>query len=131
MADSSAYLPDKIKKQIGLVSKLRRLPLPGEVLVNKGDIVGPDTPVAKIALRPGIPWVIPASRLLGIETNQLSKTMLKKVGESVKTKEVFARAEQGLYGRKELESPTDGIIGSLGQSNDTRRIRQRRTSDFF
>ena len=81
-----------------------------QVLVKKGDVVYPDTPVARIALRPGIPWVIPASRLLGIETHQLSKSMLKEIGESVKTKEVFARAEQGLYGRKELESPTDGVI---------------------
>ena len=46
MADSSAYLPNSIKKQIGLVRKTRRLPLPGEVLVKKGDVVYPDTPVA-------------------------------------------------------------------------------------
>ncbi len=124
MADSSAYLPNSIKKQIGLVRKTRRLPLPGEVLVKKGDVVYPDTPVARIALRPGIPWVIPASRLLGIETHQLSKSMLKEIGESVKTKEVFARAEQGLYGRKELESPTDGVIEDVSDRSGRVTIRE-------
>ncbi len=124
MVDSSAYLPSNIKKQIGLVRKVRRLPLPGEVLVKNGDVVYPDTPIARIALRPGIPWVIPASRLLGIETAQLSKSMLKKIGDSVKTKEVFARAEQGLYGRKELESPTDGVIEDVSDRSGRVTIRE-------
>ena len=106
MADFLADLPTNVKNQITLVRKTRKLPLPGEVLVKVGDIVKPDTPIAKIAVKPGIPWVIPAARLLGVEPAQLSKSMLKEIGDSVKTKEVFARAEQGLYGRKELESPT-------------------------
>jgi hypothetical protein len=93
-----------------MVRKARRLPLPGEVLVAKGQVVEPDTPVARIALRPGIPWVLPAARLLGISPDQLSSCMKRKIGDRVKTKEVIARTEQGLYGRKELEAPTDGVI---------------------
>ena len=90
--------------RIELIRKVRRLPLPGEVLVKKGDRVLPDTPVAKIALRPGIPWVIPAARLLGIEPSELGKCMLK-MWATVKTQDIIARAEQGLYGRKEIGSP--------------------------
>lgn len=97
-----------------MVKKVRKLPLPGEVLAAKGDQVEPDTIVARIALRPGIPWVLPAARLLGIEPELLSKCMLKKIGDRVKTKEVIARStEQGLYGRKDLEAPTDGIIEDI------------------
>lgn len=84
----------------------------------------PDTPVAKIALRPGIPWVIPAARLLGIEPSELGKSMLKKVGDSVKTQEVIARAEQGLYGRKEITSPTDGVIEDVSDRSGRITIRE-------
>jgi hypothetical protein len=124
VADFSADLPTNVKDQITLVRKTRKLPLPGEVLVKEGDIVKPDTPVAKIAVRPGIPWVIPAARLLGIEPSHLSRSMLKEIGDSVKTKEVFARAEQGLYGRKELESPTDGVIESISDRSGRVTIRE-------
>lgn len=124
MAVSSAYLPDDLKSKITLLRKVRRLPLPGEVLVKPGDVVYPDTPVAKIALRPGIPWVVPAARLLGIEPSGLSKSMLKKVGDRIKTQEVFARAEQGLYGRKELESPTDGVIEDVSDRSGRVTIRE-------
>jgi hypothetical protein len=99
--------------QIEMVRKVRRLPLPGEVLVKEGDAVGPDDVTAKISLRPGIPWVVPASRLLGIEAEELPRAMKRKIGDRVKTKEVIAQAEQGLYGRKEYESPTDGIIEDI------------------
>ena len=124
MADFLADLPTNVKNQITLVRKTRKLPLPGEVLVKVGDIVKPDTPIAKIAVKPGIPWVIPAARLLGVEPAQLSKSMLKGIGDSVKTKEVFARAEQGLYGRKELESPTDGVIESISDRSGRVTIRE-------
>jgi len=124
VADFLADLPTNVKSQIALVRKTRKLPLPGEVLVEVGDIVKPDTPVAKIAMKPGIPWVIPAARLLGVEPAQLSKSMLKGIGDSVKTKEVFARAEQGLYGRKELESPTDGVIESISDRSGRVTIRE-------
>lgn len=102
------------KYRVESVKKIRKLPLPGEVLVAKGDRVEPDTVVARIALRPGIPWVLPAARLLGIDTCDLGGCCLKKVGDRVKTKEVIARStEQGLYGRKDLEAPTDGIIEDI------------------
>jgi len=106
--DFSAVSADKY--QIELVSKIRRLPLPGEVLVAEGAMVMPDDVVAKISLKPGIPWVVPVSRLLGIDAGALPAAMLRPVGSRVKHKEVIARAEQGLYGRKEFESPTDGVI---------------------
>lgn len=124
MAVSSVYSEDKQVGRVELIRKMRRLPLPGEVLVKKGDKVLPDTPVAKIALRPGIPWVIPAARLLGIEPSELGKCMLKKVGDSVKTQEVIARAEQGLYGRKEITSPTDGVIEDVSDRSGRITIRE-------
>lgn len=123
MVDFSVSSSD-IQRHIRLIRKARKLPLPGEVVVQKGDLVDPDTPVARIALRPGIPWVIPASRLLGIEAQELPKCMIAKVGDKVKTKQVIARAEQGLYGRKELESPTDGTIEAISAHSGRITIRE-------
>lgn len=110
--------------EITMVRKTRRLPLPGEVLVKKGDRVEPDTVVAKISLRPGIPWVVPVARLLGIEASDTEACMFKKVGDRVKMKEVIARAEKGLYGRKEFESPTDGVIEDISNRSGRVTIRE-------
>jgi len=114
----------RLRDKVRLIRKTRRLPLPGEVLVKPGDTVGPDTPVARIALRPGIPWVIPGARLLGIDNAELMGAMLKKVGDKVRTKDVIARAEHGLYGRKELESPTDGFIEDISTRSGRITIRE-------
>ena len=110
--------------KVALIRKERKLPLPGDVLVQEGQEVAPDTPVAKIALKPGIPWVLPASRLLGIEPGELSQAMLRQVGDKVKTKEVIARVDQGLYGRKELESPVDGTIEDISDRSGRVTVRE-------
>lgn len=122
--EETKRVDDRIRDKIRLVSKVRRLPLPGEVLVKVGDVVEPDTRVAKIALRPGIPWVIPGARLLGVENHELIGAMKKQVGDTVKTKDVIARAEHGIYGRKELESPTDGFIEDVSARSGRITIRE-------
>ena len=98
------------KYQVELVRKRRELPLPGDVLVKVGDTVEPETMVAKISLKPGIPWVIPASRLLGCDPAEVPGAMIKKIGDICEHKEIIAVAEKGIYGRKELEAPTGGVI---------------------
>ncbi len=114
-----------VRERIRLIKKTRILPLPGEVLVTAGQEVSPDTPVSKISLRPGIPWVIPVARLIGVADNQLSACMLKKIGDTVKVKEIYARGHQGgLYGAKELESPTDGVIEDISDKSGRVVIRE-------
>ncbi|HCW50762.1 MAG TPA: hypothetical protein DGR79_01645 [Clostridiales bacterium] len=114
-----------VEGKITLVQKKRLLPLPGEVLVKEGQEVEPDTPVAKISLRPGIPWVIPVARLIGVKDSELSECMLKKVGDEVKVKEIIARGKAGgIYGTKELESPTDGIIEDISDRSGRVVIRE-------
>ena len=110
--------------RVSLIRKERKLPLPGEVLVREGQEVTPDTPVARITLKPGIPWVLPASRLLGIEPGELSRAMLRRVGDKVRTKEVIARVDHGLYGKKELESPVDGTIEDISDRSGRVTVRE-------
>jgi len=110
----ASSLESVVSERISLVRKTRVLPLPGEVLVESGQVVKPDTHVAKISLRPGIPWVVPVARLIGVADADLPRCMVRKVGDTVKTKEIIARGlAGGLYGSKELESPTDGIIEEI------------------
>lgn len=114
-----------VSERIALIQKKRILPLPGEVLVTAGQAVEPKTHVAKISLRPGIPWVIPVARLVGVKDSDLPECMLKKVGDQVKVKEIIARGKQGgLYGAKELESPTDGIIEDISARSGRVVIRE-------
>ena len=106
------------------VRKLRKLPLPGEVIAKVGDKVDPETVVAKISLKPGIPWVVPVARLLGVEPADLPSSMMRQIGDRIKTKEVIARAEKGLYGRKEYEAPTDGVIEEISSKSGRVVIRE-------
>jgi hypothetical protein len=122
VASFPAYADDNYP--VTQVRKLRKLPLPGEVLVTQGQDVRPDTPVAKISLRPGIPWVVPIARLLGIEPPDLPAAMLRKVGDRVKNKEVIAKAAKGLYGQKEYEAPTDGVIEEISGKSGRVIIRE-------
>ncbi|MDQ7793510.1 MAG: hypothetical protein RDU89_03730 [bacterium] len=110
--------------QVTMVRKVRKLPLPGEVLVQPGQRVEPETPVARIDLRPGIPWVLPVGRLLGIESDLLPAAMLRQVGDRVRLREVIAVAQKGIYGRKEYESPTDGVIEDISHRSGRVVIRE-------
>ena len=112
------------KLNVQTIQRIRRLPLPGEVMVEKGAQVEPDTDVAKISLKPGIPWVIPVARLLGIEPDSLPDAMIKGVGDNVKAKEICARAKSGLYGQKEWEAPTDGVIEEISERSGRVVIRE-------
>ncbi len=121
----ASSLESVVSERIGLVKKTRVLPLPGEVLVANGQDVEPETNVAKISLRPGIPWVVPVARLIGVADIDLPKCMLKKIGDTVKTKETLARGlTGGLYGAKELESPTDGVVEEISGKSGRVVIRE-------
>lgn len=121
---AAAAVPEGLLNLVRPIRKVRKLPLPGEVLVTAGQAVEPDTDVARIALRPGIPWVVPAARLLGIEPEELPGAMLCPASGRVKAKQVIARVEQGIYGRKELESPTDGVIEEISTRSGRITIRE-------
>jgi len=110
--------------RVSLIRKVRKLPLPGEVLVQPGQRVQPDTVVARIDLKPGIPWVLPVARLLGIEPDLLPQAMRRQVGDRVKLREIIAVAERGLYGRKEYASPTDGVIEEISARSGRVIIRE-------
>jgi hypothetical protein len=92
------------------VRKERRLPLPGEVLVRKGQTVSQDQIVARTEV-PGEVQIVNAASLLEIEPEELERCMLKKVGEMVEKDEIIA-FRKGFFGltKKYVKSPIRGKI---------------------
>ncbi len=115
MADSlHASLVGNEHVHVKKIRKLRKLPMPGEVLVQVGDKVTPETVVAKVNLNPGIPWVVPVARQIGVEPHKLEEFMMVKAGDVVQQKQIIARADEtGIYGRTEYEAPISGVVEEI------------------
>lgn len=108
-----AYTPGlKVTVKTKIV-KERRLPLQGEVMVSKGDVVKGDMVVARTAL-PGNVTTINVAQMLGALASDLSDLMQKKPGEKITKGEVIAESK-GLFGifKSKVESPIDGEIESV------------------
>lgn len=118
---SYAYTPGLKVKKLTLVRKQRILPLPGEVLVHRGDQVSYDTIVARTHV-PGDIEMIPVAYNVGVEPSELPDVMLKKEGAAIKQGELLAESKSffGLFkseyysdvsGTIELISDVTGMVG--------------------
>jgi len=107
---SYAYTPGLKVKKLTNVEKSRLLPIPGEVLVNKGDHVSFDTVVARTHV-PGDVHMVPLFYTLGVEPYELPHVMTKKEGDTVKEGELIAITKSffGLF-RSESRSKYSGTI---------------------
>ena len=122
-----AYTPGlKVKKEV-VLQRTRRLAIPGEVLVAKGDRVHFDTIVARTKV-PGDVETIRASQMLGIEADEieeLGQYMLKKVGDQVSKGEIIAR-RLSFFGlsKASVESPVEGTIEHVSDVTGQVTIRE-------
>ena len=108
-----AYTPVlKVKKTMKII-KVRRLPLPGEVLVKQGEEVSFDTVVAR-TFSPGEPFLVRVWNALGVEPDEIEEYMKKKEGDHVEEGECIAgyTAFFGLI-KKECNAPSSGFIESV------------------
>lgn len=108
-----AYTPGlKVTNRI-YIRKVRRLPLPGETLVEKGQRVKGDDIVARTAV-PGNVQTVNVAGILGVPPEDIPHLMLKKTGDRVKKDEVIARSK-GLFGlfKSEVRAPATGTIESI------------------
>ncbi len=116
-----AYTPGLKRKAATTIVKERKLPIAGEVLVRQGSTVSYDAEIARANL-PGKVSVINAAIAMQLETSgselseqisttELSKYMLKKVGDSVEKGEILAQ-RRGMFGlyHRELSSPVKGVL---------------------
>lgn len=105
-----AYTPGLKVTERAVITKTRRLPILGEVLVEKGQAVSPNTIVARTNI-PGNPQTVNVANLLGVDPEDIVEFIKKKEGDSVKKDEILAEYKSffGLI-RHEARSPADGTI---------------------
>ncbi len=105
-----AYTPGLKVKKFTIVSKTRRLPIQGEVLVKEGDTVTHDQVVARTQV-PGEVHLINVANALGVDPEEISQFMLKGLKDPVAKNEVFAKRISffGLF-KSFVKSPVDGTI---------------------
>ena len=103
--EAYAYTPGLKVKEFDVVTKTRRLPLPGEVLVKQGQEVDFDTIVARTKI-PGAPIMLRVADLLGVSTNDVPKFLTKKIGDKLQKDEIIAIYSPfwGLF-KKEIKTP--------------------------
>lgn len=105
-----AYTPGLKVTEKSNVRKTRRLPILGEVLVEQGKRVAPNTVVARTSI-PGNPQTVNIANILGIEPEDIVEFMQKKEGDAVQEGEVLAlyKAFFGLI-KREVASPVTGTV---------------------
>ncbi len=111
----TAYTPGLTVSANTVILKTRRLPIKGEVLVQEGETVQPDTVVAR-ALLPGILQTVRVAQLLGIEPKQIRSVLKVKEGDEVEKDQVIAETKGflGLF-RGVAKSPTKGTVELISE----------------
>ena len=110
-----AYTPGLKVLAYTVLSKQRRLPLPGNILVSKGNKVSAEEVVARTNL-PGNVKTLNIAGLLGILPDEVEEAMLKKIGDEIKKDEVVAQSK-GLFGlfKSQVKSPINGLIENISK----------------
>lgn len=110
---AQAYTPGLKVTNRTLHRARRVLPIPGEVLVDVGDVVDARDIVAQTFM-PGDVYPLNMSNLLSMPPSDVSECMLKKEGEPVEVGEVLARTK-GIFGmfRTEYKSKAQGTIETI------------------
>jgi hypothetical protein len=88
----TAYTPGLTVSANTVILKTRRLPIKGEVLVQEGEVVQPDTVVAR-ALLPGILQTVRVAQTLGIEPKQIHSVLKVKEGDTVEKDQIIAETK--------------------------------------
>lgn len=111
--EAYAYTPGLKVKRNMIVSKSRSLPIPGEVLCEKGAKVSFDTIVARTNIL-GIPNIIKAADILNVEGDVLPAFLVKKVGDPVNEGDIIAKYAPffGLI-KRFVRSPVEGVIETI------------------
>ena len=124
----TAYTPGLKVSAHTTIEKLRRLPLKGTVLVREGEIVTPDTVVARTEL-PGVMQTVKLAERMGIEPGDVPGALKVKIGDRVRKGDVLAETK-GLFGkffRSEFKSPVEGTVELLSAATGHLGIREAPT----
>ena len=120
----TAYTPGLKVSPHTLIQRTRRLPLKGEVLVETGQVVTPDTIVARASL-PGLMQSVKVSAMLGIDADEMPATLLVKEGDTVEKGQIIGatKAFFGLF-KSEAKSPLSGQVETISAVSGNVGVRQ-------
>ncbi len=124
----TAYTPGLKVSPHTTIEKLRRLPLKGTVLAKEGQVVAPDTVVARTEL-PGIMQTIKLAERMGIEPSDVPGVLRVREGDPVQVGDVLAESK-GLFGRffrSEFRSPVRGTVELISPATGHIGIREAPT----
>ncbi len=110
-----AYTPGLKVLEHTVLTKQRRLPLPGDIVVQKGSTVSAEQVVARTNL-PGNVQTLNVAGLLGILPAEIDEVMLKQCGQGCGKEEVCAESK-GFFGlfKTQVKSPIQGEIESISK----------------
>lgn len=120
----TAYTPGLKVSPYTAVRKTRRLPRKGEVLVQVGDHVHPETVVARAEL-PGNMVLVKVAAQLGVDVEEVEKLLQVKVGDRVEKGQVLASTKSffGMF-KSEAHSPTTGIVETFSSITGNLGVRE-------
>ncbi|HWD41973.1 MAG TPA: hypothetical protein VG944_24245 [Fimbriimonas sp.] len=122
---ASAYTPGLTVSGDIVVRRVRRLPIKGDVVVQLGNPVGPDTVVAR-ALLPGPLQTMKMAEKLGVEPRDLPTAFKMQVGEQITKGQTIAETKGlfGRFGKSKVESDFTGTIESISEVTGSVLIRE-------
>ena len=111
--ETHIYTPGLKLRRNTIVRKARRLPVFGEVLVKKGDIVEPEMVIAKTDVGSFV-QSLPVSTMLGCKPEKLHRFIKKQEGDPVDEGELLA-LYTALFGliKRQVYSPITGNVGPI------------------
>ena len=108
-----SYTPGLTVTERTVVRRRRILPLPGTVLVNRGDVVHSNQPVARAEL-PGKVYPLNLANQLGVAPDEIKEYLIKKEGDAVQRDEILAENKPLIkWFKTEIRSPITGKVESL------------------
>lgn len=112
----TAYTPGLKVSSGMIISKNRRLPLKGKVVVKAGDRVTADTVVARTDI-PGIIQTVKVAEILGLEPSEALAALKVSQGDQVTSGQILAETKSffGLF-RSECKTPFTGTVELISQA---------------
>lgn len=108
-----SYTPGLTVTEQAVIRRRRQLPIPGKVLVQAGDRVQANQPVARAEL-PGKVYPLNLANQLSIAPEEIKEYLVKKEGESIQKDEILAENKPLIkWFKTEIRSPVTGTVESL------------------
>lgn len=121
---ATGYTPGLKVSPNTTIQRLRRLPLKGEVLVQQGQTVTPDTVVARAQL-PGLMQSVKVAAQMSIDPDELGRVLKVKEGDKVEKGQILAETKSffGMF-KSDVKSPVAGTVETISSVSGNVGVRE-------